>query len=188
MMPRPLRLVLAASLLASPLAAQSAQKVSIQFAALFTSIERGDDAIAGAGVEPQLRFNRVVSTERLGVLSLGVGGQLTLHERGGDDLRIVGVFLEPRWVPPFPSRVVFPYLSGRVALLRLDGTFVFAPEGRSHGTGYGAGGGIVLKLSRTTNLDAGVQVVRQEFDPIGLVQFRPFTTYAAKLGLSVGLR
>jgi hypothetical protein len=42
-------------------------------------------------------------------------------------------------------------------------------------------------MSRTTNHDAGVQLVRQQFGEIGSVTFRPFTTYTAKVGFSLGL-
>lgn len=185
------RLALAAAALApapGALLAQSAQRFGVQVAALFTEIERDGQVIRGAGIEPQFRFNRVLSTESLGALSVGLGTQLTSHTKGNDELRILGAFVEPRWVPPLPSTRIFPYLSGRIALLRVDGSFVFAPSGKSWGNALGAGGGVVVRLSRTVNLDAGAQLLRQRFGDVGVVQFRPFTTYAAKIGLSIGLR
>lgn len=170
------------------LAAQSAQRFGVQVAALFTEIERDGQVIRGAGIEPQFRFNRVLSTESLGALSVGIGTQLTSHSKGNDELRVFGAFVEPRWVPPLPSTRVFPYVSGRIALLRVDGSFVFAPSGQSWGHAMGGGAGIVVKLSRTVNLDAGAQLLRQRFGNVGVVEFRPFTTYAAKAGVSIGLR
>jgi hypothetical protein len=180
--------LVAATLAPCALAAQSAQRFGVQVAALFTEIDRDGQVIRGAGIEPQFRFNRLVSTESLGALSLGIGAQLTSHTKGNDELRILGAFVEPRWVPPLPSTTIFPYLSGRVALLRVDGSFVFAPSGQSWGSAYGAGGGVVVRLSRTVNLDVGAQLLRQRFGDVGIVRFRPFTTYAAKAGLSIGLR
>ena len=159
--------------------AQSAQQVSIQFAALFTSFNNGGRNVGGVGVEPQLRFNRLYSTEGFGALSLGIGGQFTSHSRGGDRLQIAGVFVEPRWVPALGSSAVFPYLSGRISILRQSNNFAVRP---SVGRGYGVGAGVAVKLSRSVNLDAGLQLVRQDLDA-----FDAFTTYNGKAGLSIGL-
>ena len=159
--------------------AQSAQPVSVQFAALFTSFNNGGRNVGGVGVEPQLRFNRLYATEGFGALSLGIGGQFTSHSRGGDRLRIAGVFVEPRWVPALASSAVFPYLSGRLSILRQSNNFAVQP---SVGRGYGLGAGVAIKLSRSVNLDAGLQLVRQDLDT-----FDAFTTYNGKAGISIGL-
>ena len=174
----------------SPLVAQSAQDYGVQVAFLSTAIRSGGSNIQGAGVEPQFRINRLYSTESFGALSLGIGGQWTQHSSGGDDLTITGVFLEPRWVPATSSTQFFPYLSARLALLRQSSNF----GSGSGGSGFGAGGGLAVKLTKTINLDAGVQIVRQTFGEFtfnsgggALVgEFEPFTTYAAKIGLSLG--
>lgn len=158
--------------------AQSAQPYSLQLAALFTSFDNGGVNVGGVGVEPQFRLNRLYSTEDFGALSLGIGGQFTSHSRGGDNLKISGLFFEPRWVPALTSNTVFPYLSARLAFLRQSNNFE-APS--SSGTGFGAGGGLAIKLTKTVNLDAGVQLVRQK-----LGDFEGFTTYTAKAGFSVG--
>jgi hypothetical protein len=175
-----------ALLLATPARAQSAQPVAFQVAALFTSIRAGGTSSAGAGVEPQLRLNRVFSGESFGAVSIGIGGQYTIHRESQDKLVLAGVFLEPRWVPAIESSRFFPYLSGRVAVMRMTATFRFADDGTSSGTAFGAGGGFAIKLTRQTNLDAGAQLIRQRFGAIGTVTFKPFLTYAAKLGLTVG--
>jgi hypothetical protein len=171
---------------ASAVQAQSAQPYSIQLAAFFTAIKGGSETINGVGFEPQFRFNHIYASEGFGALSLGIGGQYTTHTQGSDKLTISGGFLEPRWVPAIRSSVIAPYLSLRLAVLHLKGEFANAEDGSSGGTGFGAGAGIAAKLSRTVNLDAGVQLVRQEFGEIGSLSFKPFTTYAAKIGLSVG--
>jgi hypothetical protein len=171
---------------AGPARAQSAQRYAVQIAALFTTINASGSSAAGAGVEPQFRINRIYATEAFGALSLGVGAQYTVHNKAQDRLQIKGVFLEPRWVPPIGSTRVFPYLSARLALMQVHGNFQFAEGGTSTGSGFGAGGGLAVALTRTTNLDAGVQLVRQQFARIGTVTFLPFTTYTAKVGLTVG--
>ena len=171
---------------ASPARAQSAQRYSVQVAALFTTINASGSSAAGVGVEPQFRISRVYATEEFGALSLGIGGQYTVHNKAQDRLQIKGLFLEPRWVPPIGFTRVFPYLSARLALLQVHGDFQFAQGGTSNGSGFGAGGGLAVALTRTTNLDAGVQLVRQQFARIGTVTFLPFSTYTAKVGLTVG--
>ena len=176
----------AAALLALPLQAQSAQPAAFQIAALFTSIRSGGTSSAGAGVETQIRFNRVFSGESFGAISIGIGGQYTTHRESLDKLVITGLFLEPRWVPAFASSRLFPYLSGRVSTMRMNGTFRFAEDGTSTGTAFGAGGGFAVRLTRQTNLDAGAQLIRQEFGTIGSLVFKPFLTYTAKVGVTVG--
>ena len=170
--------------------AQGGQKYGFQIAVLSTSIGTGSDAISGVGVETQLRANTVYASEKF-VLSLGVGAQLTSHSAGSDKIVISGVFLEPRWVPHTPLERVFPYVSGRLSFLRQSSNFGSA----STGPGFGAGVGLAILLTKTLNLDAGVALVRQQFgdftfdtpDSRGSIgTFSPFTTYAAKIGLSWG--
>ena len=172
----------------SPLRAQSAQPFSLQLAALFTTIRASNtgSSVAGAGFEPQLRFNRLLASENYGALSLGLGGQYTSHTKVQDKLIITGVFLEPRWVPATNFTRIFPYLSARLSLLHVSGDFQFAQGGSSTGSGFGAGGGVAVRLTRTVNLDAGVQLVQQRFGKIGTVTFRPFATYTAKIGATFG--
>ena len=172
----------------TPLRAQSAQPFSLQLAALFTTIRASTSgsSVAGAGFEPQLRFNRVLASEKYGALSVGLGGQYTVHTKVQDKLTITGVFLEPRWVPATNFTRVFPYLSARLSLLHVSGDFQFAEGGSSTGSGLGAGGGVAVRLTRTVNLDAGVQLVQQRFGKIGTVTFRPFATYTAKIGATFG--
>lgn len=170
----------------APLHAQSAQPFAMQLSALFTTIRAGTTTVSGAGAELQQRFSRVYASESFGALSLGVGAQYTVHTKVQDRLQIVGIFIEPRWVPAIGSGSLFPYLSARLAAQRMKGEFQFADDGSANGSAYGAGGGLALKLSRTTNLDAGVQLIRQQFGDIGVLTFKPFTTYTAKIGVSLG--
>ena len=179
---------LASTCVATSLRAQSAQPFSLQLAALFTTIRASStgSSIPGAGVEPQLRFNRLIASEKYGAISLGIGGQYTVHTKVKDKLTIAGVFLEPRWVPATSSNRIFPYLSARLAVLHMNGEFQFAAGGSSTGSGFGAGGGLAIRVTRMVNLDAGVQLVQQRFGKIGTVTFRPFATYTAKIGASLG--
>lgn len=173
--------------------AQGAQPFGLQISLLSTSIQidAGGSASGGFGIEPQLRFNRLLRSEK-GVLSLGVGGQWTSHTSGNDEITITGGFVEPRFVPVLPYERVFPYLSGRVAVLNQSSNF----GSSSSGIAYGAGGGIAYVLNARVNVDAGVALVRQQFgdingtraDVAGRVWRSPtMTTYAAKVGVSIGL-
>ncbi len=168
--------------------AQSAQKYAFQIAALATSINvgSGGSSTSGIGIEPQLRFNRLYSSEK-GAVSLGIGGQYTSHKSGSDELNISGVFLEPRFVPVTGSTRLFPYIAGRLALLNQSNNFGTS----SGGLAFGGGAGLVVKLSKVINIDAGAALVRQsfsdfKFDDGSTGTFRAFTTYAAKIGVNVG--
>lgn len=181
------------SLSAPTLAAQGAQAVGLQVSVLSTSIriDAGTSGSGGLGIEPQLRFNRLLRSSS-GVLSLGVGGQWTNHTSGPDEITITGGFVEPRWVPALPYERVFPYVAGRVAVLNQSSNF----GSSSSGLAYGAGGGLAYVLNARVNVDAGVALVRQRFadingtraDVLGRVWRTPtMTTYAAKIGVSIGL-
>lgn len=168
--------------------AQSAQKYAVQFALLSTSIPgSAGTSIGGVGVEPQIRYNLAYAKESLGGLTLGLGAQWSTHTGGSDNLKITGIFLEPRWVPSTGSNRYFPYLSGRLALLRQSSNFGTA----SGGSGVGGGAGLAVKLTPTVNLDAGLALVRQQFSAFVYSDntpggFNPFVTYAAKIGVTVG--
>ncbi len=166
--------------------AQNAQPYAAQLSAFFTTIRAGSDNVPGIGVELQQRFNRLYASESFGALSLGLGGHYTVHSKVRDRLQIGGLFVEPRWVPATGSVNVYPYLSARLAVQRMTGEFQFAESGSSNGTAFGIGGGVAVKVTRRINIDAGAQLIRQQFGDIGVLQFAPLTTYTAKIGLSVG--
>jgi len=173
-------------LVSGTLHAQNAQPYAAQVSALFTTIRAGSASVGGAGVELQQRFNRLYATETFGAVSLGLGGQFTTHTTARDRLEIAGVFVEPRWVPATGLVDVFPYLSARLAVQRLAGEFEFVESGNSFGAAIGVGGGCAVKLTRRINIDAGAQLIRQQFGDIGVQRFDRFTTYTAKIGISVG--
>ncbi len=180
------RVVVALCLVSSVTHAQNAQPYAAQISALFTTIRVGSENIRGAGVELQQRFNRLYATEGFGALSLGLGGQYTSHTRRNDRLGIAGLFVEPRWVPATSFVDVFPYVSARLAVQRMTGDFAFVESGSTFGAAIGIGGGLAVKVSRRINIDAGAQLIRQQFGNIGVLPFDPFTTYTAKIGVSVG--
>lgn len=182
---------------AGTLHAQSAQRYALQLSLLASAISSGSETIGGIGAEPQLRANLVSFNESLSGFSIGIGAQWTRHtgERRcatgactpADALTITGVFLEPRYVLTDNERV-YPYLSARLGVLRQSNNFGSA----SMGSSLGAGGGVAFRISNRVNLDAGVQAVRQQFGDFTFSgsnaagYFKPFFTYAAKAGFSLG--
>jgi len=151
---------------ASPRAhAQGAQKYGLQLSVLSTSIRLGEGNAnsGGIGIEPQ---------------------------PGDDEITIAGGFVETRWVPVLPYERFFPYLAGRIAVLNQSNNFGTS----SSGLAYGAGGGVAYVVNSRLNIDAGVTLVRQQFGDItftrsglsGTAEFPTVTTYAAKIGFSLG--
>lgn len=189
--PQTLAGAVALLLLAQSMDAQGAQKYGFQLSVLGTAIELNGTS-GGVGVEPQFRFNRVMRSPTAGVVSVGLGGQWSTHASGSDEITITGVFVEPRWVPPLPNERFFPYMSGRVAMLNQSNNFATS----SSGLAYGVGGGIAYVVTSRLNIDAGVQIVRQQFGDITrtgvgagagqVLVFPTVTTYAAKIGFSLG--
>jgi len=144
---------------AADAAAQTAQQISIQvsgiYASLFGDAYEGVDN--GIGGEAQLRFTP-------SAFSIGAGGQYTRHGVEGldEDLSLMGVFLEPRFVIPVGSNYFAPYVSGRLSLLRQSisvdansGFCVGKLSGSTTGVTANGGGGLLVRLGSRLNLDAG---------------------------------
>jgi hypothetical protein len=146
-----------------PVAAQSAQRLSLQASGLHVSAygEAYEGLKAAPGAEVQLRFTP-------GVWSFGVGGQVSSHAFddptfGPDEkVMLAGFFFEPRRVIDVGSSRLAPYLSARVSVLRQsldfvvnDGTNDFDVTAEASGTQVNGGGGVLLRLTPRVNLDLG---------------------------------
>ncbi len=167
--------------------AQSAQPYSLQVAALATTLSPAGSRLTGFGIEPQLRFNRVYSTENRGAISVGVGAQYSLHSGANQRHQLVGVFVEPRWALPFSAGCAYPYLSARASALRVLADFEAGGSGASNGYAVGAGPGVMFRMTPSANLDVGVQYLRQELGAIRTVPFSPTSSFAARVGVTLGL-
>lgn len=152
--------------------AQSAYPNSFQASAIYNSLSGSDykDYSGGAGVELQYRRTS-------GTWSFGGGLQATSHSldnsRGiGGTSKLVGLFVEPRYVIPNTSSAA-PYLSARLAVIRQSLTTdeIVQGQGKFSGSATGLqgnlGGGVLLALSRRVNLDMGAT--------FGIVHFGEFT-------------
>jgi hypothetical protein len=142
-------------------AGQSAQRFSVQGSALSENVygdafqwtENGK-LPAGFGGELQLRVNTASP------FSIGAGVQGTWHSWDDDEgdqwkLRMVGAFLEPRYILPGGNSVV-PYLSARLALTSLKLEIPCCEiSGDATGKTINGGGGFLIKLTSRLNLDVG---------------------------------
>lgn len=161
--------------------AQAAQSWSVLASPFLTAQQFTNSTVAGLGAEVQARYS-------VPGVSVGLGFQFSNHSSGNQTMKITGIFIEPRYAPDIGSDRFVPYLSGRLAALRQTSNFATG----SNGYAVGAGGGVMVKLSRTINLDLGGAVVRQSFGNVTLTggnaaTFTPFFGYVAKIGLSFGL-
>ncbi len=176
-----------AMLVAGQARAQSAQPYSVQVAALATTLSPGGSRLNGFGIEPQLRFNRVYSTENRGAISVGVGAQYSVHSGASERHQLLGVFVEPRWALPFSAGCAYPYLSARASALRVMADFDAVGSGASNGYAVGAGPGVTFRMTPSANLDVGVLFLRQDLGTIRSVPFGPTASYAARVGVTLGL-
>jgi len=128
-------------------------QVSIGAAGLYASINGSDfdGTDAGFGLDAQVRFP-------LGTgFSLGIGGQWTTHGIQGtsDNLGVLGVFGEPRYVFTTTSETLKPYLAARGGYLHES----FSGGGiDASASGYfvGGGGGLVISVGPTVSVDLAV--------------------------------
>lgn len=163
-------------------AAQSAQPFSLQASALYENVQgdafqwRLNESLpAGYGAEAQVRYTR-------GALSWGGGLQGTTHDWEDSqsnewNLRVLGVFLEPRYVLPATARLG-PYLSARLALSALKLKIGNADIGDATGQTVNAGGGVLVAVTPRMNLDFGAS--------FGYTSFGEFTQNNAPTGLTTG--
>lgn len=161
--------------------AQSAQPWSLQASALLTTIDIGigGSNVAGGGIEGQLRYTS-------GLWSLGGGAQYSSHTSAGDNVKLSGLFVEPRRTFVVASPRVGPYLALRGALLHQTNNF----GSSSNGYAFGGGGGLIVALTDRVNLDGGAAVLRQSLGDITIDGKRnevgALTSYVAKAGVSIG--
>jgi len=166
--------------------AQAAQPFSVQGSFLYTVQSFGEDQkVGGAGIEAQARYNP-------SRLSYGLGYQYSSHSSGGDDLKLSGVFFEPRFAVAVGGGNIFPYVAGRAALLHQTSDFANYVKFSTNGYAFGVGAGLLYRLTFRLNLDLGAAVLRQvieekKFAAGPPATFPAFTGFVVKGGLTVGL-
>lgn len=137
-------LVAAAGLKAS---AQTRSPWSIQGSALYTQLGGKANSGVGAGSGLELQGRRKINP----LVSLGCGIQGTGHPLKGaiGSERLRGIFCEPRRVVDVNSESVFPYVSGRLSILRRS---ISSDTLRSSafGAGLALGAGAVMPMSNTS--------------------------------------
>ncbi len=162
--------------LACTAAPLSAQTYALQGSGLMLGFQGKDyeDVEKGYGGEVQLRQNS-------GLWSYGVGGQFTTHKTpdnlGGAKINIIGAFIEPRRLLGAVGGSFTPYISLRVGVLRqsisVDENLLQRQLGganpdvllraqrranvkiQASGLQGNAGGGVLLRLSPSIQLDLG---------------------------------
>ena len=146
--------------------AQSAQRWSLQASALYVipSGSAYDGLAGGAGFEAQVRYTP-------GLLSVGAGFQTSSHKLTFSDgssinVSLTGGFVEPRYVIDIHKPNVAPYVSARLAILTQKGT-LNGVSASATGTQINGGGGVLVRLSRSINLDLGAT--------FGAIHFGDFT-------------
>jgi hypothetical protein len=180
--------------LSGDLQAQSAQPYSLQASGLFNAILGGlfTNLHDGWGTEAQFRYTP-------GALSVGAGFQITFHdlEARTESASLYGGFIEPRYRIYAGSNVVAPYVSARLALLKMS----FTGGDLSLSSvllQLNGGGGVLVRLSSRLNLDLGASVGYNHLGKGTLTSksgetLLPITSTSGsngvvRLGLVVGLR
>ena len=169
---------------ASPAAAQSAQRWSLQASGIAVGVagDAYDGLAAGYGGEFQVRVTPSLWSYGFGVQS----SSHDLSEVSGQKVSLTGIFFEPRRVFDIGSAKAAPYFSARFSYLQqsadfeaglgravgTDGVVALSAGGRgglalataaratttlsASGFQGNVGGGVLVKLSPKVNLDLGV--------------------------------
>jgi hypothetical protein len=183
----------------SAASAQSRQFFSVQASGLLASLHGNAFDLLRIGTGLGGEFQVRVNPSRF---SVGAGFQLTKHSSSSQGLTnkmtLTGFFLEPRYAIPIASRVVAPYLAGRLAFLKqktdlqdIGTTF----KVKANAVAFGGGGGFVARLSNSIGFDLGVALTSSDF---GKFSYRDSgadsgldagsgLTYVVKAGLNIGL-
>ena len=179
-------LALIAVLAPATLSAQSAQMFSLQLSGLGMYPFGGemDNVDVGGGWEAQLRMNP-------SAFSIGAGAEQTFHQRlTGQDIVLLGGFLEPRYVVDIGSDNAALYVSGRAAVSKItikSGTI------EATGTGYtlNGGGGFLFRLTDRVNLDAGATLGFKDLGDVTIgstpVDLGTGANVVVRVGLAIGL-
>jgi hypothetical protein len=149
-----------------------------------------DEIKNGFGGELQIRY----TPSRL---SIGAGVQLTFHslEEGdaSDNVKIWGAFIEPRLRIRTASPTFAPYLSARLAYLRLS-VNTDDVNGSAGGGQINGGGGVLFRLSRRMNLDLGATFGYATFKDLesdagagSTIELGSGTNLVVRAGLTFGL-
>lgn len=183
-----------------PLAAQSAQRWSVQLSGI--AVVGGGDAFAGVstgwGGEAQVRYTP-------GSFSLGLGFQYSSHNYEDEDptigtvpVKYYGPFAEPRYVIDVHSSKLAPYLSARLAWLSQSADFQnFAVTAKGSGFQINGGGGVLVRLSDRLNLDLGATfgtihfgdyIAKQDGEELFRVEGGNGTNLIGRIGLAIGIK
>ncbi len=191
--------LLIGSCLPGLLAAQSAQRWSLQISGI--GVGGSGDAFAGVstgwGGEAQVRYTP-------SSFSLGIGFQFSRHDFDDPELastvpvKYYGAFAEPRYVIDLHSSSLAPYLSARLAWLTQSADFQeFAASAKGSGFQVNGGGGVLVRLSSRMNLDLGATfgsihfgdyIVKQNGEELGRVAGGNGTNFVGRVGIAIGLK
>jgi len=177
---------LVASGLPAVVSAQSAQMLSFQVSGLGMYPFGGEMSRIdiGGGWEAQLRINP-------SAFSIGAGAEQTFHKRTtGQDIILLGGFLEPRYVFDIGSDNAVLYMSARAAISQIT---IRGAQFEETGTGYtlNGGGGFLFRLSDRVNLDAGATLGYKVLGEVTLgsvlIDLGTGANVVARIGLAIGV-
>lgn len=175
-----------AALMPASASAQSAQMVSLQVSGLGMYPFSGemDNYDLGGGWEGQLRINP-------SAFSIGAGAEQTFHQRTtGQDITLLGGFLEPRYVIDIGSDNAVLYMSARAAISQIT---ISDATDEATGTGYtlNGGGGFLIRLTDRMNLDVGATLGYKDLGEVTFagipIDLGTGANVVGRVGLAIGL-
>ena len=184
---KPLRsipLILAAAVLVTPAMAHS-QGVSIAAGAGYYTLSGDFDADAGLGIDGVIRLAIKPNFQ------LGLAVQRNTHFLGliEDDITVLGIMIEPRYVVALKGSSLRPFVGGRVGWVR-ESASIGEPgdqvDASANGFTIGALGGLAFAVSPAMSLETSVVLQHVSMGEIKLED--EFLEDSGQSGMSLGLR
>ena len=169
---------------ANAVAAQTAQRWSVQLSALgveLTSVDANNQLRFGGGIELQARYNP-------SALSIGLGFQTTRHRLQNDVLArsltvtYTGGFIEPRLILGSLGDFLAFYAAARFMVLSAKFE-VTGVETKVDGAAIAGGGGVLIRITDRINAELGATAGKEYYNR----NTENGTTIVTRLGVALGL-
>lgn len=165
-----------------PMAAVAQSRETLTLTAAPMRLGLGGTDLSGiapaTAVELQVRYS--ADPQRRG--SIAFGYHWSSHGVDGGEIKVKGLFIEPRYTVTHAASVVAPFVTARYSSVMLRG-----PALAVFGSAIGVGAGLVMKASSRVQLETAFGVSLMFFPKTGYTPSANGTNSMMRLGVGVNL-
>jgi hypothetical protein len=170
------------ALTATPIAAIAQDRETLTVTAAPMWLDLGGTDFSGlapaAAFELQVRY----SADPQHRASVAVGYHWSRHRLGWAEIKVEGLYIEPRYTVTNEASIVVPFFTGRLSSLMLRG-----PSLAVFGNAVGAGAGLTVKISSQVQLETAVGLSLLFFPTTNYTPRARGTTGNMRIGVGVNL-